>query len=101
MTKVDLLSKMVQNRSILIKIRSKLDRNYIEIVMVVSTVVLEWNLYRTRCPNLESKFKSTTTNRFGDPNRLSLVDGVKNGQNFVTKYVNGPLRDIYYGVTQI
>ena len=34
---------------------------------------LESKSHGNRCPNLESKFKSMMTNRFGDPDRLSFL----------------------------
>ena len=46
---------------------------YIEIEIVDSNPLLELKLYCTRRPNLEFEFESTTMNRLGDPNRLSLL----------------------------
>ena len=40
--------------------------------------MLELKWYCNRCPNLKSEFELMMTNRFEEPNRLSLLIGHKN-----------------------
>ena len=56
------------------RFQSKIDQFYIEFDQIDSIKSLESESTSIRQSNSDSKFDSTTSIRFGTPNRISLVD---------------------------
>ena len=57
---------------------SKIDRFCIEFAIVDSILILEIRIEVIRRSNSDFRFDSTTSIRFGDPNRISLMGGFIN-----------------------